>query len=167
MYYNLMMVKAIPEGYHSITPYLVVDNALAAIDFYKRAFKAKEIYRHPSPDGKKIVNAELRIGDSVVLLSDEFPHGVCLSPKSIGGTSVTLHIYSEDVDKIFNQAVEAGATVVMPVMDMFWGDRYGQVKDPFGHNWSIATHKQDLSQEEIQKAGESVLKEMMDSQRAE
>lgn len=87
--------------------------------------------------------------------------------QTIGGTAVTLHIYTEDVDKIFNQAVKAGATVVMPVMDMFWGDRYGQVKDPFGHNWSIATHKQDLSQEEIQKAGESVLKELMDSQKSE
>ncbi|MGB8133174.1 MAG: VOC family protein, partial [Nitrososphaeraceae archaeon] len=128
---------------------------------------ARETYRHPSPDGKSIVNAELRIGDSIVLLSDEFSHGACLSPKSIGGTTVTLHIYTEDVDKIFNQAVKAGATVVMPVMDMFWGDRYGQVKDPFGHNWSIATHKQDLSQEEIQKAGESVLKEMMESQKTE
>jgi PhnB protein len=107
MYYNLIMVEAIPEGYHSITPYLVLDNASAAIDFYKRAFEANEIYRHHSPDGNKIVNAELRIGDSVVLLSEEFPHGACLSPKSIGGTSVTLHIYAEDVDKIFNQAVEA------------------------------------------------------------
>lgn len=97
MCFNLLMVKAIPEGYHSITPYLVVDNASAAIDFYKRAFEAKEIYRHPSPDGKKIVNAELRIGDSVVLLSDEFPHGACLSPKSMGGTSVTLHIYAGHV----------------------------------------------------------------------
>ena len=101
------MVKAIPEGYHSITPYLVVNNASAAIDFYKCAFEARETYRHPSPDGKCIVNAELRIGDSIVLLSDEFPHGACLSPKSIGGTAVTLHIYTEDVDKIFNQAVKS------------------------------------------------------------
>ena len=159
-----MMVKAIPDGYHSITPYLTVNDAAAAIDFYKRAFDAKESYRHPTPDGKSIVNAELKIGDSIVLLSDEFPHGGSRSPNSIGGSAVTLHIYTEDVDKVFNQAVNAGATIVMPVMDMFWGDRYGQLKDPFGHIWSIATHNQDLSQEEIQKAGESVLRGMMRSQ---
>ena len=162
--HNLVMVKAIPDGYHSITPYLVVNDAAAAIEFYKRAFGAKETYRHPTPDGKSIVNAELKIGDSIVLLSDEFPHGESRSPHSIGGTAVTLHINTEDVDKAFNQAVNAGATIVMPVMDMFWGDRYGQLKDPFGHIWSIATHNQDLSQEEIQKAGESVLREMMGSQ---
>ena len=144
------MVKAIPEGYHSITPYLVVNDAAAA----------KETYRHLGPDGKSILNAEVKIGNSMILLSDEFPHGGCRSPKSIGGSAVTLHIYTEDVDKVFNQAVNAGATIVMPVMDMFWGDRYGQLQDPFGHIWSIATHKQDLSQEEIQNAGESVLKEM-------
>lgn len=108
------------------------------------------------------INAELKIADSIVLLSDEFPHGGCRSPKSIGGTAVTLHIYTEDVDKIFNQAVNAGATIVMPVMDMFW-DRYGQLRDPFGHIWSIATRKQDLSQGEIQKAGQAVMKEMMAS----
>jgi PhnB protein len=154
------MVRAIHEGYHSITPYLVVNDAAAAIDFYKRAFEAKETYRHLGPDGKSILNAEVKIGNSMILLSDEFPHGGCRSPKSIGGSAVTLHIYTEDVDKVFNQAVNAGATIVMPVMDMFWGDRYGQLQDPFGHIWSIATHKQDLSQEEIQNAGESVLKEM-------
>jgi PhnB protein len=154
------MVKAIPEGYHSITPYLVVNDAAAAIDFYKCAFEAKETYRHLGPDGKSILNAEVKIGNSMILLSDEFPHGGCRSPKSIGGSAVTLHIYTEDVDKVFNQAVNAGATIVMPVMYMFWGDRYGQLQDPFGHIWSIATHKQDLSQEEIQNAGESVLKEM-------
>ena len=102
------MVKAIPDGYHSITPYLTVNDAAAAIDFYKRAFDAKETYRHPTPDGKSIVNAELKIGDSIVLLSDEFPHGGCRSPNSIGGTAVTLHIYTENVDKVFNQAVNAG-----------------------------------------------------------
>lgn len=157
------MAKAIPEGYHSVTPYLVVNDAAAAIDFYKRAFDAKETYRYPGPDEKSIINAELKVGDSIVLLSDEFPHGGCRSPSSIGGTAVTLHIYTEDVDKVFNQAVNAGATIVMYVMDMFWGDRYGQLRDPFGHIWSIATHKRDLSQEEIQKAGEAVIKEMMAS----
>jgi PhnB protein len=163
--YEVQMVRAIPEGYHSVTPYLVVNDASAAIDFYKRAFDAKENYRLQGPDGKSILNAELMIGDSMVLLSDEFPHGGCRSPKSIGGSAVTLHIYTEDVDKVFNQAIAAGATIVMPIMDMFWGDRYGQLQDPFGHVWSIAMHKQDLSQEEIQKAGEAILKEMMGSQR--
>jgi PhnB protein len=157
------MVKAIPEGYHSITPYLVVNDAAAAIDFYKRAFEARETYRLHGPDGKSIINAELKIGDSIVLLSDEFPQGGCRSPKSIGGSAVTLHIYTEDVDKVFNQAISAGATIVMPITDMFWGDRYGELKDPFGHIWSMATHKQDLSQEEIQKAGEAAFKEMAKS----
>ena len=110
---------------------------------------------------------EPKIGDSIVLLSDEFPHEGSRSPSSIGGTAVTLHIYTEDVDRVFNQVVSAGATVVMSLMDAFWGDRYGQLKDPFGHIWSIATHQRDLGQEEIQKAGESVMKEMMSSQKTQ
>jgi PhnB protein len=159
-----MVVKAIPERFHSVTPDLVVKDASDAIEFYKRAFGAVENYRHNSPDGKSIVYAELKIGDSIVMLSDEFIHGDmegCRSPKSIGGSAVTLHIYTEDVDKTVNQAVSAGATVTMPVMDMFWRDRYGQIKDPFGHFWSIATHKQDLTPEQIEKAGREVMKEMM------
>ena len=159
----MKMVKAIPEGYHSVTPYLVVNDAVAAIDFYKRAFDAKESYRLQGPEGKSIIHAELKIGDSIVFLSDEFPHGGCISPKSLGGSSVTLHIYTEDVDRVYNQAVSAGAISMMPVMDTFWGDRYGQLKDPFGYIWSIATHKQDLSQEEIQKEGEAAFKEMATS----
>jgi PhnB protein len=151
------MAKAIPEGYHSITPYLVVNDASKAIDFYKSAFGDKETCRHHGPDGKSIMNAELKIGDSIILLSDEFPHGGCRLPKSIGGTAVMLHIYTEDVDKVFNQAIPAGATIVMPVMDAFWGDRYGQLSDPFGYIWSIATHKQDLSREEIEKTGQAML----------
>jgi len=157
------MVNAIPEGYHSITPYIIVNDAANAIDFYKHAFGAIEIYRHNSPDGKSVINAELKIGDSIILLSDEFPLGKCRSPKSIGGSAVTIHLYTEDVDRVFNQAISAGATVIMPVMDMFWGDRYGQLIDPYGHIWSIATHKQDLSSEEIQRTGEEVFKEMMAS----
>ena len=105
----------------------------------------------------------MKIGDSIILLSDEFPLGKCRSPKSIGGSAVTIHLYTEDVDRVFNQAISAGATVIMPVMDMFWGDRYGQLIDPYGHIWSIATHKQDLSSEEIQRTGEEVFKEMMAS----
>jgi len=157
------MVNAIPEGYHSITPYIIVNDAANAIDFYKHAFGAIEIYRHNSPDGKSVINAELKIGDSIILLSDEFPLGKCRSPKSIGGSAVTIHLYTEDVNRVFNQAISAGATVIMPVMDMFWGDRYGQLIDPYGHIWSIATHKQDLSSEEIQRTGEEVFKEMMAS----
>jgi PhnB protein len=158
-----MVVKAIPEGFHSVTPYLVVKGASDAIEFYKRAFGAVEEYRLNSPDGKSIVNAEIKIGDSVVLLSDEFPQGSCRSPRTIGGTAVMMHIYTEDVDSAFNQAVAAGATVMMPVMDMFWGDRYGQLADPFGHFWSIATHKQNLTPEQIEKAGEGMLKKMMNT----
>src|SRR5919204_819511 len=157
------MVKAIPEGYHSITPYLIVHDAANAIEFYKHAFEAIERYRHFGPDGKSIINAELKIGDSIILLSDEFPMGKCRSPKSIGGSTAMMHIYTEDADRVFNQAISAGAAAIMPVMDMFWGDRYGQIIDPYGHIWSVATHKQDLSQEEIQRAGEAVFKEMMSS----
>ena len=157
------MVKAIPEGYHSITPYLIVHDAANAIEFYKHAFEAIERYRHFGPDGKSIINAELKIGDSIILLSDEFPMGKCRSPKSIGGSTAMMHIYTEDADRVFNQAISAGAAAIMPVMDMFWGDRYGQIIDPYGHIWSVATHKQDLSQEEIQRAGEAVFNEMMSS----
>ncbi len=147
------MVEAIPKGFHSVTPDLVVKGASDAIEFYKRAFGAVENYRHNSPDGNSIVHAELKIGDSIVMLSDEYVHGDmkgCRSPKSIGGSAVTLHIYTEDVDKAFNQAVAAGANVTMPLTDMFWGDRYGQLEDPFGHFWSIATHKQDLTPEQVE-----------------
>jgi uncharacterized glyoxalase superfamily protein PhnB len=161
------VVKPIPDGYHSITPYLVVNKGVEAIEFYKRAFGAIEEYRHISPDGKAIVNAELRIGDSPILLSDEFSHDggteKSRSPKSIGGTAVIIHIYTEDVDKIFNQAISAGAKEVMPVTDMFWGDRYGQIVDPYGHIWSIATHKRDPSKEEIQNAAEAMFKDMASS----
>jgi PhnB protein len=115
------MVRAIPEGFHSVTPYLTVNNAAAAIDFYKRAFEARETSRLNDPDGKNIINAELKIEDSIVLLSDEFPQESSRSPSSIGGTAVTLHIYTEDVDRVFNQAISAGATVVMPIMDAFLG----------------------------------------------
>src|SRR5919106_1361229 len=129
-----MVVKATPERFHSVTPDLVVKGASDAIEFYKRAFGAVENYRHNSPDGNSIVHAELKIGDSIVMLSDEF-----------------------------NQAVAAGATVTMPLMDMFWGDRYGQLEDPFGHFWSIATHKEDLTPEQIEKAGAEIMMKMMDA----
>jgi uncharacterized glyoxalase superfamily protein PhnB len=152
-------VKPIPEGYHTLTPYLVVRDAARAIDFYKRAFGATEKERMVGPDGK-VMHAELRIGNSVFMLSDEFPGTKCQSPQALGGTSGGLFIYVEDVDSAFRRAVDAGAAVEMPVADMFWGDRYGKLADPFGHQWSLATHKQDLSAEEIRKAGDAFMAEM-------
>ena len=125
-------VKAIPEGHHTITPYLVVKNGAQAIEFYKKAC-AEERFRMNGPDGKSIGHAELKIGDSVFMLADEFPQMNSLSPESIGGSPVSMYVYVEDVDAVFNQAVSAGATVLNPVMDMFYGDRWGYVRDPFGH----------------------------------
>ena len=147
------MTKPIPEGFHTVTPSLVVSNAKEAIEFYKKAFDAKEIYQMPAPDGK-IMHAMIQIGDSFVMMSDEFPAMGAKSPTSIGGTAVTHHLYVEDADKTFNQAVEAGAKVTMPIMDAFWGDRFGTITDPYGHSWAIATHQKDLSPEEMKKAGE-------------
>jgi PhnB protein len=143
--------KPIPEGYHTLTPHLVVKSAGEAIEFYKKAFGAKEIVRMPGPDGKSIIHADLVIGDSHLFLVDEFPDMGCLAPQTVGGSPVTVHIYVDDVDTFFNQALAAGAQVKMPLSDMFWGDRYGLVTDPFGHSWSIATHKEDLSPEEMGK----------------
>jgi PhnB protein len=141
-------VKAIPHGMHSITPHLVCAGAAKAIEFYKAAFGAQENGRLAGPDGK-LVHASVTIGDSYVMLVDEAPEWGALSPKTLKGTPVTIHLYVDDVDAVYAQAVKAGATPAMPVQDMFWGDRYGTVLDPFGHSWSIATHKQDLSFEEI------------------
>jgi uncharacterized glyoxalase superfamily protein PhnB len=146
-----MSVKPIPEGYHSITPYMTVRDANRAIEFYKQAFGAKQKGGvMPGPDGK-VMHAELIIGDSIIMLADEFPQFGSVSPQGIGGSATGLHIYVEDVDSAFDRAVKAGAEVEMPVMDMFWGDRYGRLKDPFGHKWSIATHKADLSMEEMER----------------
>ncbi len=133
-------VKKIPDGYHSITPALIVKDGEAAIEFYK--------------------NAELKIGDSIFMLSDEFPQMKCLSPNSIGGSSVAMYVYVEDVDAIFDKAVTAGAKVIDPVKDQFWGDRHGRLEDPSGHLWSIATHKKDLSPEEMKRAAEAAFSEM-------
>jgi len=146
-----MSVKAIPEGYHSITPYMTVRDAARAIEFYKQAFGAIEKGVMKGP-GDKIVHAELRIGDSILMLGDEFPEMGALSPQSTGGAGMGLHIYTEDVDTAFDRAVKAGASVEMPVTDMFWGDRYGKLADPFGHKWSIGTHKKDMSMEEMEQA---------------
>jgi PhnB protein len=143
-------VKPIPDGMHSLTPYLICANAADAIKFYAKAFNAVEQFSMPGPGGK-VMHACLKIGDSMLMLTDEWPDHNTLGPNSLKGTPVMIHHYVEDVDASFKQAVDAGATVVMPVADMFWGDRYGQLKDPFGHSWSLATHKRDLSPEEIQK----------------
>ena len=154
-----MTTKAIPEGYHTITPYMTVRDAARAIAFYKQAFGAVEKGVMKGPDGK-IMHAELRIGDSLFMLADEFPEWGSLSPQSTGGAGMGLHIYTEDVDSSFNRAVSAGAKVDMPVMDMFWGDRYGKLSDPFGHKWSIATHKADLTAEEMEEGMNAMMKEM-------
>ena len=146
---NTPAVKPIPEGMHSLTPHLVCAGAAAAIDFYKAAFGAVEGGRLPGPGGK-LMHAALRIGDSALMLVDEMPEWGALGPKALKGSPVTIHLYVTDVDAAVAQAVAAGAKVTMPVADMFWGDRYGQVEDPFGHKWSIATHTRDLSFEQIQ-----------------
>ncbi len=140
--------KPIPEGYHTVTPHLVVDGAGEAIEFYKKAFGAEESFRMPSPDGK-VMHAEIRIGNSPIMLADEFPEYGSMGPKSVGGSPVVVHLYVNDVDATVERAVKAGAKVTMPVMDMFWGDRYGKLEDPFGHKWSVATHTQDLTPDEI------------------
>jgi uncharacterized glyoxalase superfamily protein PhnB len=143
--------KPIPEGFNTLTPHLVVKGASKAIDFYNKAFGAEEIRRVSGPDGKSIMHAELKIGNSRLMLVDEFPEMNARGPESIGGTPVTIHMFVEDADAVFNRAVDAGALVRMPLADMFWGDRYGVLADPFGHLWSIATHKEDLTPEEIGK----------------
>lgn len=148
-------IKPIPSGFHTLTPHLVVKGASKAIEFYKKAFGAEEIGRVPGPDGKSLMHADLRIGDSHVFLVDEFPEMGCRGPESIGGTPVTIHMYVEDVDAAFAKAVAAGAQVKMPLSDMFWGDRYGVLADPFGHAWSIATHKEDVTPGEIGKRAQT------------
>lgn len=144
-------VKAIPDGFRSVTPYLVVKGGNEAIEFYKQAFGAVERYRLPAPDGKGVGHAEITVGDSIVMLSDEFPEYGKLSPTSTKGTSVTLALYVEDVDAVFAKAIAAGAKVMQPVADKFYGDRSGCIVDPFGHEWTIMTHKEDVSPEEMDR----------------
>lgn len=154
-----MATKPIPEGYHTLTPYLIVDNATRAIEFYKRAFNAKELMRIDAPDGR-VGHAELKIGDSTIMLSDECPSGEFRGPNTLGGTSVTLALYVKDVDARFQQAISAGAKEFKPVKDQFYGDRSGSLTDPFGHVWTLSTHKEDLSVEDMKKrAAELYLKE--------
>lgn len=143
-------VKPIPDKYHSITPYLIIKGAAAAIDFYKQAFGAVELFRMPQPDGR-IGHAELKIGDSVIMLADEYPEMQIVGPKTLGNSSVGILLYVDDADAVFGKALSLGASVNKPLTDQFYGDRSGTVVDPFGHKWTIATHKEDVSEEEMQR----------------
>jgi PhnB protein len=156
------MTKPIPEGYHSVSPYLAVDDAAKAIDFYMQAFGAEEQVRMHGPDGK-IGHAELQVGDSKVMLSDPFPQASTKPPKELGGTTASVFMYVEDVDAVVKRAVDAGATVTMEVADQFWGDRFGSITDPFGHSWAIATHVEDLTPEEIEERGKAAMAGMAQS----
>jgi uncharacterized glyoxalase superfamily protein PhnB len=142
------MTKPIPDGFYTITPHLIVPDGAKAIEFYKKAFGAQEIERFMTPDGKSVMHAQLKVGSSMLMLGSEHPP-TCLSPKSRGGTTVSLYLYVDNADAAFDRAVKAGCTVKMPMSDAFWGDRYGQVEDPSGHQWSLATHKEDLTDEQI------------------
>jgi PhnB protein len=143
-------VNPIPEGYHSVTPYMIIDGAAAAIDFYQQAFGATEVVRFPGPNGK-IGHAEIMIGDSHIMLADEHPEMNALGPKTIGGAAIKLMIYIEDVDAVVDRAVAAGAKIIRPVADQFYGDRTGGIEDPFGHIWYVATHIEDVPMEEMEK----------------
>ena len=143
------MTTPIPEDFHTITPQIVVKGVADAIAWYTRALGAHELLRNTAPDGATIMHAELLLGDSRFFIVDEFPDSM-VSPASLGGTTVTLHLYIRDVDALFTRAVDAGATVVMPVADQFWGDRYGILRDPFGHRWSMASRIEDLSPQKLQ-----------------
>jgi PhnB protein len=148
-------VKPIPEGEHSITPYLVIQGAAKAIDFYRKAFGAKEVMRLSDPKGDKVGHAELMIGDSKVMLADEYPDFGFRAPPAIGGTPVSLLLYVNDVDAVFQRAVAAGAKELRPVANQFYGDRMGTLQDPFGHVWSIATHVEDVPPEEMKRRAEA------------
>jgi PhnB protein len=151
-----MAVNPIPEGYQSITPYLPIEGAADAIEFYKRAFGATERGRMEGPGGS-VAHAEIQIGDSVVMLGDPFPQSSIKPPTQLGGSSAALFMYVEDVDALVQQAVDAGAKLTMPPEDQFWGDRYGKVTDPFGHEWQIATHVEDLTPEEMEARGREAM----------
>lgn len=152
-------VQPIPEGYHTITPYLTVEDGAAALEFYAEAFGAEELFRMDGPDGK-IGHAEMKIGDSPFMLADEMEAWGNRSPRSLGGTPTSLMIYVEDVDAVFQRALDAGATEVMPVQDHFYGDRSGSVEDPFGHRWSISTHVEDVPPDELERRAKEVMSEM-------
>ena len=155
-----MPVKPIPDGYHTVTPYLCVRDAGTAIDFYKRALGAEERCRMPGPGGQGVMHAEIKVGDSIVMLSDEMAEWGHLSAESIGNTPVTLHLFVPDVDAAIAKAVSQGAKLTAPVTDMFRGDRYGKIQDPFGHNWSIATHIEDVPPEQMPERAQKDFAEM-------
>jgi PhnB protein len=154
--------KAIPAGYHTVTPSLVIAGAAKAIEFYKKALGAEEIMRFPGPDGS-IMHAEIRVGDSVIMLGDEMPEQGARGPRSYGGTAVSFFVYGENVDAAWKRAVDAGAKEIMPLQDMFWGDRTGCLEDPFGHRWWLAQHVQDLTPEQIKKNAEAFFSQMQPS----
>jgi uncharacterized glyoxalase superfamily protein PhnB len=151
---------AIPKGHHTVTPSLFVAGAAKAIEFYKKALGAEELMRFPGPDGSTIMHAELKIGDSIIMLADEMPDMGGRGPKSIGGTPVSFFVYSEDVDAAWKRAVDAGGKELVPLADQFWGDRTGCLEDPFGHQWWLAQHLQDLTPEELQKNAEAFFSQM-------
>jgi PhnB protein len=154
-----MAAKPIPEGYQTLVPYLAVDDASAAIDFYTRAFGARERYRMPGPNGT-IAHAEVQIGDCVMMLSDPFPQSSTKAPKELGASTGGMFVYVEDTDAAIEKAVDEGATVLMAPEDMFWGDRFGTVTDPFGHTWSFATHKEDVPPEEMEERARTAMASM-------
>ena len=156
----MTLTHGMPKDYHTVTPALVVRDAATAIEFYKNAFGAQEQVRMRGPDGAKVMHAELKIGDSIIFLCDEFPDMACRSPVSLGGMTAMFHLYVPDVDAAFQRAINAGAQVKMPVADMFWGDRYGKVLDPFGHEWGLATRQEEVSPEEMRKRAETFFASM-------
>jgi len=152
-------VKPVPEGFHTLSPHLTVRNAAKAIEFYQKAFGAEVKGVHYTPD-RKVLHASLKIGDSLLMLNDEFPEMGGRSAEALGGSPVTINLYVEDVDRLFSQAVAAGAKVTMPLADQFWGDRYGQVVDPFGHRWALGTHKEEVAPEEMERRAKAMFAEM-------
>ena len=152
-------IQAVPPGFHTLTPHLIVRDAAKAIEFYEKAFGAQLLHKMLTPDAK-VMHSALKVGDSILMLNDEFPEWGALSPLSTGGSGVTLHLYLENVDGAFQRAVSAGAEVKMPLMDQFWGDRYGTVGDPFGHMWSLASHIRDVSPQEMARAQQDAMAKM-------
>jgi PhnB protein len=160
-------VKRVPEGHHTVTPHLTVRDGAKLIEFYKQAFGAKEVRRSVAPDGKSLLHAELQIGDSRIFLNDEFPEMGACSPLATNNTPVQIHLYVDDVDSLYETAVNAGAKVVMPLADQFWGDRYGVVEDPSGHRWALASHIRDMTPEQMKQAAAAVFGDKNERQRDE
>jgi len=158
------MANPIPSGYEGMIPYLIVPNSIEAMEVYSAAFDATCILRLPGPDGSSTMHAEMKIFNSVLMMTDENPAFCSNSPRTLGGTPMSIHIYVEDVDSAFQKAIDAGFTPIMPLMDAFWGDRFGKLQDPFGHQWSLASHKVDMTEEEVKAAGEAFMESMNSSE---